>query len=135
MRFITRDTDYALRALLFMAKEVKKNKAKIIDVKKIVAREKLPAALLRRILQKLANNKILKSYKGKGGGFSFLKSPDRITAVEIINIFQGDLDLTHCFLGTKICPNRAKCSLRKKIKNINSVVNKEFNKITISSLL
>ena len=73
MNFISRDTDYAVRALVYMA-VVSKKKNSVITVDEIARKEDLPERFLRRILQRLAKNKILSSYKGKQGGFSFLKS-------------------------------------------------------------
>ncbi len=131
MRFIARDSDYAIRALLFIAGDTK-TKTTVDD---IVKKLRLPERFLRRILQKLAKNKILSSYKGKDGGFSFLKSPEGVSLADIIDIFQGKLDITNCLLKGKACPNIKICALRKKIKNVGKSVNKEFKEITIASLL
>ncbi|MBU2258562.1 MAG: Rrf2 family transcriptional regulator, partial [Candidatus Omnitrophica bacterium] len=65
MKLITRDTDYALRALCFIAK----NKDKVTPAPELVAKLKIPRPFLRKILQSLDKNGLLKSYKGKGGGF------------------------------------------------------------------
>ena len=131
MKFIVRDTDYAVRALMFMAKG---EKGEIITVDEIVRREKLPERFLRRILQKLAKNDILVSYKGKDGGFSLAKDADRIRITDIINIFQGHVDFAKCLLKGRKCPNTNSCSFRKKLKDIGAYVNKELGKITIGSL-
>jgi Rrf2 family protein len=130
MRFVTRDTDYALRALIYMAK----TGAKITTVDEIAKKEKLPKVFLRRILQKLAEKKVLSSYKGKTGGFVFLLKPENIKITDVLKVFQGDIDLTNCLLKGKVCPNRGVCGLRKKIKSINSIVVKELDKISIKFL-
>jgi len=130
MRFITRDTDYALRALIYMAKL----KDKTATVGEIAEKENLPKVFLRRILQKLAEKKILSSSKGKSGGFALLPKPGEIKITDIMKVFQGDIDLTNCLLKGIACPNRGICSLRKKIKTINSTVIRELDKITIKSL-
>ena len=65
MKLITRDTDYALRALCFIAK----HKKEIISVDRLAEESKIPRPFLRKILQKLNRAGILKSYKGQGGGF------------------------------------------------------------------
>jgi len=135
MNFIARDTDYAIRALLFIAIGAKKNPKTKTTVDEIVKKLRLPERFLRRILQKLAKNKILSSYKGKDGGFSFLKSPEDVSLADIIDIFQGKLDITNCLLKGKACPNIKICVLRRKIKNVGQSVNIEFKKITIASLL
>lgn len=131
MNFIARDTDYAIRALIFMAKTSKD----VLTVDEIVKEEKLPERFLRRILQKLAKKGVLVSYKGSGGGFSFSKKPEDIKFTDIIKIFQGTIDLTNCLLQGKSCPNVKKCALRKGLKKIGRSLNKELESITIVSLL
>ena len=130
MRFITRDTDYGLRALIYMAKL----KGKTASVDEIAEKGRLPKVFLRRILQKLAEKKILNSYKGKTGGFSLLSGPESIRVTDVIQAFQGDIDLTNCLLKGRPCPNRSLCRLRKNIKGINKLVIRELNRITIESL-
>ena len=134
MRFITRDTDYALNALVFMARALRRENKKIVTVEDIVAEEKLPRVFLRRILRKLAEKRMLFSYKGKSGGFSFALAPEKISLADVIVVYQGEIDLTNCFLKGKICPNRTRCKVRKKIRAINSKVIKELGGISIEEL-
>jgi len=135
MKPISRDTDYAVRALAFIAKATKKDSETIVTVGEIVDQLNLPERFLRRILQRLAREKILSSYKGKEGGFCFLKSPSNVRLTDVIEVFQGKSDITNCLLKGKTCPNVKRCTLRKKLKNISYLVNKEFKRITIASLL
>ncbi len=132
MNFISRDTDYAVRALVYMAGATKKGG--IITVDEIVEEEELPERFLRRLLQKLVKEKILRSYKGKEGGFSFLKSPEEIKLTDVIKVFQGEVKLTNCFLKGRVCPERKRCALRKKLTKIGNSVNRELENITIASL-
>jgi len=123
-----------MRALIFMARCVNKDGKDIFTVDEIVEKEDLPGRFLRKILQCLAQKGILSSHKGKDGGFSFLKSPNEIYLLDIVNIFQGKLDLTNCLLKGKVCPNVKKCLLREKLKKVNSLVTEELGKITVASL-
>ena len=131
MNFISRDTDYAVRALTFMARPSKKD---VVTVDEIVEAEHLPERFLRRILQKLAKRKILSSHKGKKGGFSFLKRPDEIKLTDIIEVFQGNVELTNCLLKGQICPNVKTCPLRKRLTKLGQGVDKELRKINIGLL-
>ncbi len=135
MKFIIRDTDYAVRTLVFMARSAKKEGKDIITVDDIVEELNLPERFMRKILQRLAKEKILVSYKGKDGGFSFLKSPGQIRLTDIIEIFQGKVDITNCLLKGRVCPDVKRCILRKRLKDIGSSLNRELKKITIGSLL
>jgi len=131
MKLITRDTDYALRALCFIGRR----QEKIISVAELVKALKIPRPFLRKILQVLNRRKILKSYRGQGGGFSLVKSTGNIFLVDLIEIFQGPLRLNECFFKKMACPNKKSCSLRKKIIGIEENVIKELSPITIESLL
>lgn len=131
MKLITRDIDYAIMALIFMAQQ-KEIKTSVSD---LVSELKIPRPFLRKILQILNKKRILKSYKGQGGGFLLATSPDRIFLVDLIEVFQGPFKINECFLRKKICPDVRTCILKKKIEHIEEYVVLELSSINIASLL
>ena len=131
MKLITRDSDYAVRALCYIAK----NDKKIVSVAELVAELKIPRAFLRKILQVLNKKKLLISHKGQGGGFTLTRDAKRIYLVDLIRIFQGKLKLTECFFKKRVCPNIKVCPLKKKIDEIERYIVKELKLISIESLL
>jgi Rrf2 family cysteine metabolism transcriptional repressor len=135
MKRINRDTDYAVRALLCMAKLGKEAGDAVIPVEAIVAREGLPRVFLRRLLQQLAREKILNSHRGKGGGFSFRRRPDAVSLYDIMNLFQGPIDITNCVLGAHACPRKSYCKLRARLRCLNERIAGELRKITIEDLI
>jgi Rrf2 family protein len=80
VKLITRDTDYAIRALCCIAKK----KRELISAKELVECLKMPKPFLRKILQELQKEKLVHSYKGRGGGFSLAKSPEKTTLADLI---------------------------------------------------
>lgn len=131
MKLITRNTDYAVRALVFIAK----SKGKIVPVVTLVKELKIPRAFLRKILQTLHKKGILKSSKGYGGGFSLALPANKICLVDLIGIFQGPLKLNECIFKKKICPDRSICPLKKKIDGIEKYVILKLESVSIESLL
>ncbi len=131
MKLITRDTDYAVRALCFIARQ----KGKIVSVSDLVKTLKIPRPFLRKILQILNKESVLKSYKGQGGGFLLAGSAAEIFLLDLIEIFQGPLKLNECIFKKKICPDRNICALRNKINFIEKQAFSELKSITIASLL
>jgi len=131
MKLITRDTDYALRALCFIAG----HKAEIVSAGRLVKKSKIPRPFLRKILQRLNRAGILKSYKGQGGGFILVTPAHKIFLLDLIKIFQGPLKLNECFFKKKTCPNTKTCKLRKKISNIEKYVVSQLKNFTIADLL
>ena len=131
MRLITRDTDYAIRAILYIVN----SKNKIVSASEIVTKLNMPRPFLRKILQTLQKRGILESIKGNRGGFQLALHPNKIFLVDLIKIFQGDIKIIECFFKKEICPNFRKCSLREKMKNIERIVFSKLKGINITSLL
>ena len=130
MKLITRNTDYALRALCYISK----NKD-IVTVDELVKKLGVPRPFMRKILQQLNRKRILGSFKGQGGGFRLEALPEKINIIDIMRIFQGQVSLNGCLLKKSVCPNKGKCVLRKKIHSIEKNVFKQLKEITIASLI
>ena len=131
MKLITRETDYAIRALCFIAK----SNEKITPVTLLVKGLGVPRPFLRKLLQILHKKGVLNSFKGLGGGFSLARDPKDIFVTDLMRIFQGAFCLNECFLRKAICPHKGSCPLRKRISKIEKYVLKELFSINISSLI
>jgi len=131
MSLINRDTDYAVKAICFMAINNRK-KNTVVD---LVRELRIPRPFLRKILQTLNKKGILKSYKGKEGGFLLAEPADKIFLMDLMNIFQGKLKLNECLFKKRICPNLKTCSLREKLKEIEEYVVSQLKAINIASLI
>lgn len=131
MNLITRNTDYAIRALCYI---VKSNKD-IVSVKELVEGLKMPRPFLRKVLQELNKKGILRSYKGKNGGFVLATRPDKIYIGKLIEIFQGPIKLQEHTFKKKICPEIESCVLKKKIDVMEKYTISRLNSLSIASLL
>lgn len=131
MKILNRDTDYAVRALVYMAKSPKQ----LISVKTLVDELHIPRAFSRRLLQVLSREGILQSSKGKGGGFRFKKSPAKVKLKDLVKIFQPGFIETKCIFKKKVCPDRATCPLRHKIRGIEKKVISELAAVSIADLI
>lgn len=131
VKLITRDTDYAARALVFMAGR----KNEIVPVSELVHRLNIPRPFLRKILQILNRERLLKSYKGQRGGFRLNTAAKNIFLLDLMRIFQGPVKLNECLFKKKICPDRSACLLRGAINNIEESVVSQLRHITIEGLV
>lgn len=130
MKLITRNTDYALRAICHLAKQ--KKMVKVIELVRALG---VPRPFMRKILQRLSKERILESCKGQSGGFKLRLSAEKISLIQIMRIFQGQVSLSECFLKKDICPNKGRCVLRKKIRVIERSVFCQLKQINIASLM
>ncbi len=131
MKLITRDTDYGVRAICYIAKK----KRAVVSVSALVKELKIPKPFLRKILQILNKAGILKSYKGFGGGFTLAKNADKIFLTDLVKVFQGPLRLNECFFKKKLCPHRNICKLKRKMDFVERKVFLELKDVNIKSLI
>lgn len=131
MKLITRDIDYSIRVIKYLA-ERKNFFCVTSDVKKDL---KIPDAFLKKIIRLLGQSKILISYKGKGGGIKLAKHPEKINILNVMEIFQNKFKLNECkFKGTD-CPVQKKCKLKKNLENIEKIVKDKLKRINIKSII
>lgn len=130
MKLITKNTDYAVRALCHLAKQ----DGRVVSVPELVRELHAPRPFLRKILQILNKKDLLQSYKGKSGGFKLAVTADKIFLGDLINILQGPIKLNDCFFKKMFCADLRICLLRKKIDEIEKYVISELESISIASL-
>ena len=131
MKLITRNTDYAMQALCHIARQKKDP----VSVAKMVTALRIPGPFLRKLLQTLSSEGILRSFKGNGGGFALAKRPEDIPLTDLIRVFQDTVKLNECTFKKRACPNRGECMLKKEIDQIERTVLDRLSRITIESLL
>ena len=131
MKLLTKETDYAIRATMNLAKR----RDGFVSSRHISEQEEIPLRFLRRILQTLMKSGVIESREGAAGGVRLKAEAGKLRIADLIRLFQGDIQLTECMFRKRICSNRKTCVLRKRIKNIERMVTREFEGITIDDLL
>ena len=131
MKLLTKHTDYAVRALGYLAQQGDR----FVPSDEIAHSEKIPAYFLRRILNTLIKEKILNAKEGKTGGVQLAVSPAKVKVINLINLFQGGVQLTECMVRKNICPNRGKCLLRKNLLKAEQRLINDIENIKLSDLI
>jgi Rrf2 family protein len=108
---ISRKAEYALRALVVMARQPKS-----WQIQELSLRENIPVKFLEQILLGLRNAGLLNSKRGVGGGYVMRKAASEITVGEVIRTFDGPLTIVPCAAEVAgepcTCPDRLRCPLR-----------------------
>jgi Rrf2 family protein len=104
--FITRATEYAIRAVLHMAKQPP---GEVVYKKDICQAQDVTPAFLTKILQPLIKAGIVGSQRGVGGGFYLLKHPAEITLLDILTAEEGPLYLNQCLTEERACSRDLFC--------------------------
>ena len=108
---LTKTTEYAIRALVYI--QLQNWQSKRPGVAEIAENIESPAAFTAKILQLLTKHKLLRSAKGRGGGF-FLEDTEQLTLYRVIVIMEGDSCFTRCGFGLKHCNDTNPCPLHER---------------------
>jgi Rrf2 family protein len=71
----------------------------------------IPYQYLRQVLTKLSKNGLIKSTRGRSGGFELARDVSTIYIADIIEITEGLEGFNKCVLGFQTCPFDNKCAI------------------------
>ena len=131
MDIIRRNTDYALRAMVNLARHYQNGSA---PARTLAAQEHIPYQLACKLMQKLRSVKLVESCMGPKGGFRLSKGPSKISVLEVIKAIQGPLALNRCLLRVNACPRQKSCTVRVKLVEIQRYVSSRLGGITLDEL-
>jgi len=83
----------------------------IISRKEIAREMNIPDQFLSKIAQQLARNGIIEIYQGPKGGLKLLKSPEKISLLEVIEAVIGEIFLNDCILNPTTCGRSPTCKV------------------------
>ena len=107
---ITRQADYALRAIIYLARLDKGEKA---PTSKIAKEQKIPPSFLAKIVSQLSIAGLIHTSRGARGGVSLAKPADEISVLEVVQSIDGPIFLNECTENAETCPFQNSCPLRE----------------------
>jgi len=132
MDVIRRNTDYALRLMINLARNFGKGP---VSSKILAEKEEVSYQLTCKLMQKLNTAGLVKSQMGPKGGFFLDKKPSEITLAAVVDVIQGPVTLNRCFHGIGICPRQSKCPISKRLAELQEYIGRFFKSITLSQFL
>jgi Rrf2 family protein len=108
-------TEYAIRALSELAS---RNVQGTILLDDLLAGTDLPRDFIAKIFQKLVRAGLLRSAKGRGGGFALARPQHEIRLIDIVEAIEGPYRLDRCVVGLERCNDQMPCSQHDLYKPI-----------------
>lgn len=125
-------TDYAIRTVLYLA-----NRSKLASSSEISSAMKIPQNYIVILTRRLREAGILRTVRGKDGGYALNRNPCDITLYEIIVIMEGTLKINRCLEPDHYCSYQATehCPVREKYQALQHLFEDFLTGITMESLL
>lgn len=105
---ITRQADYAVRAVLHLARNGDTRTA----TSTIAEEQRIPPSFLAKIVSQLSIAGLLHTSRGARGGVTLARTPKEITLLEVIEAIDGPIQLNECVGDNGACSFDADCPLR-----------------------
>ena len=108
-------TEYAIRGLSELAA---RNISGPVMLDDLVVGTGLPRDFVAKIFQKLVRAGILRSAKGRGGGFALAKAQHEVRLIDIVEAIEGPQLLDECVVGLEKCNDQMPCAQHDLYKPI-----------------
>ena len=106
---ITRQADYAVRAVLHLARI---NGSQRAATSQVAQEQHIPPSFLAKIISQLSIAGLLHTSRGARGGVTLAREPKAITLLEVIEAIDGPIMLNECVGESSTCTFDEDCPLR-----------------------
>ena len=106
---ITRQADYAVRAVLHLAQMKSGDRAATSTVAK---EQHIPPSFLAKIISQLSIAGLLHTSRGARGGVMLARDPKEITLLEVVEAIDGPIQLNECVADDGVCSFDGDCPIR-----------------------
>jgi Rrf2 family protein len=124
-------TEYAIRGLSEVAARGPSGRVLLDDV---VGGSGLPRDFLAKVFQKLVRAGVLRSAKGRGGGFSLGRPAHEITLMHVVEAIDGPQAHDQCVIGFARCSDEMPCAQHDLYKPIRQRIKDYLNTTTAADL-
>ncbi|MBN2173923.1 MAG: Rrf2 family transcriptional regulator [Bacteroidales bacterium] len=125
-------TEYAIRALVFI--EIQNQQGARPGVKDIAREIASPEAYTGKFMQLLTKHGLVRSMKGRGGGFFFDQNIRPLNLQKIVLVLEGEAYFNKCGLGFNGCDSHEPCPIHKDYIRVKQELFDLFEKLTIEGL-
>ncbi len=124
--------ELAIRAALYLALQPP---GRLSTVHTIAAGTGLPKSYLAKIVRKLADTGMVRSFRGPGGGIELGHAPEEISLWSLVSAVDGGGDMWGCVLGAKTCTPGKSCPLHEQWRPIRERMKKLLEKTTLATMV
>jgi len=132
VKFSTRTT-YGVRAMIALARHYGQGSLSLQNISKA---EQISRGYLERLFSKLKKDGLVKSEKGKDGGYQLSRDPKKTNMFEIIKSLEGRMSPFHCLdeKGKIYCSEKCQCGATKMLVDVQRAVNDALKGIKLKDL-
>jgi Rrf2 family protein len=107
---ITRQADYAVRAVLHLANLANGDRS---PTRRIASEEHIPPSFLAKIVSQLSVAGVVQTSRGARGGVSLSREASEISLLDVVEAIDGPITLNECVEDPDACPFGEDCPVHQ----------------------
>ena len=128
---VNRQTDYAIRVILVLARQPLGTRLSSSEIGKEML---IPAAFLSRIVAQLAQSNLVHTFPGREGGLQLARPAEDISLRDVVERMEGPFLLSECMLEEQACPFEGTCPVQTRWNRLQKVILDELSNTKFSEL-
>ena len=129
---ITRQADYALRAMLYLSQLEPSQRAATSQIAEV---QRIPPSFLAKIISQLSIAGLIHTSRGARGGVSLARSPEAVSILEVVEAIDGPIALNECSQTPGGCPFGDECPLRSLWCDTQNELVEKLRRTTFASFI
>lgn len=124
-------TEYGMMMLARMARE---ERGKVVSVR-LMQECGLPRSFLVKIARDLIGANLVRAKEGRGGGYSLVSEPSKITLKQVIEAIEGQVATVPCLIHkTEKCPMEEKCRHKTTMTEVTEKIGRVLEEYHLSDI-
>jgi Rrf2 family transcriptional regulator, nitric oxide-sensitive transcriptional repressor len=123
--------DYTLRLLMYAAT----HSDRLITIEETAGVYGISRTHLMKVANQLTRAGYLKAVRGRSGGLTLAKRPNRIKIGDVLCATEPDFALVECFSANNRCPISSRCRLRAPLKEALAAFTATLDRYTLADLI
>jgi Rrf2 family protein len=129
--WVSTKAQYGMRALI----EVAVGGDRPTSLKTVADRQELSHQYLEQIFAVLRRAEIVESVRGARGGYRLARRPDRITALDVVELLEGSVAPVTCIDDEEGCERVGACSTEPLWREVDQAVRRVLGGTTLADLM
>ena len=126
-----RSSGYAVQALTHLAGQPS---GRLVGAREMATTLHIPMPFLWKILRKLGQQKLVRSFKGVHGGYELARPAETIYVSEILLAGREEPQVWGCILGLEKCNDQQSCPLHAYWKDLRTQLERRLESATLADL-
>ena len=131
MMELTRKGEYAIRGIVFLARQPA---GKVALISEIAESTRVPPSFLAKIFQNFAKLGLVASFRGTGGGFVLGRPATQISLREVVEAVEGPIMPNRCLISDSHCDRTRLCTVHPVWRKVQGQVVEILDSVTIDEL-